>query len=98
MGYPSTGGTCGLAYLYVLSNLHSLQAASSLKKKDLDVGVPESLANTKSLAGFDRVLVLRDLLVCELGHEFKAGLDLLDGLGLEDTVCHCLCPDCVTDL
>src|SRR5208337_3878122 len=69
-----------------------------IKKKNLDVGVPESLADTEGLAGLDGCLVLRDLLVCELGHEFKAGLNLLDGLGLEDACCHCLCPDRVSDL
>src|SRR5208337_3287066 len=66
--------------------------------KNLDVGVPESLAYTEGLASFDGCLVLRDLLVCELGHEFKTGLDLFHGLGLEDTCCHCLCPDGISDL
>ena len=70
----------------------------AVQKKSLDVGAPESLAHTEGLASFESVLVLRDLLVCELGHEFKAGLDLFDGLGLKDASGHCICPDRVTDL
>ena len=68
------------------------------QKKNLDVGVPETLAHTECCALFKSFLVLRDLLISELGHHFKAGLDLLDGLGLEATGGHCLCPDRVSDL
>ena len=71
---------------------------TSKEKKKLDVGVPESLAYTERCALFESLLVLGDLLVGELGNEFKTGLDLLDGLGLEATCCHCLCPDRVSDL
>ena len=76
----------------------ALLCRTNLLKKSLDVGVPESLAHTEGLASFERVLVLRNLLVCKFAYEFEAGLDLLDGLGLKDASGHCLCPDCVTDL
>ena len=67
------------------------------RKKFRCRGSGEPCQRQKS-CGLRACSVLRDLLVCELGHEFKARLDLLDGLCLEDTVCHCFCPDCVTDL
>src|SRR5512137_545827 len=68
------------------------------QKKNLDVWVAECLTHTKRCTLFKRLFVLRDLLVCQLGHEFKTWLDLLDWLGLKASCCHCLAPDRISDL
>lgn len=63
------------------------------RKKSLDIGVAETLSNTKGCPVFNLFLVLGDLLGCKLGDEFKTWLDALNWLGLKDTSGDCLVPD-----
>lgn len=57
--------------------------ASLTKKESLGVRIPQPLVDAEGLTLIDRLLILVDLLLCELREKLKTWLDILDGLRLE---------------
>ena len=68
------------------------------KRGVLGVGVPQRLVDAEGLALLDRLPVLVDLLLRELRDELEAGLDLFDGLRLEQARSDRFGPDVVSHL
>ncbi len=55
--------------------------------KKLDIGYPESLADTECFPLFDGLLVLADLFVCQLGDKLKTWFHRVDCLRLKASGC-----------